>query len=89
MALNEKRSQSDTAAPTKTFDPFSGKPDPSAGAPAGPNDRTRVIDGKLTRPIGSSKGGPGGPRSTVVINPNGNGKGTVNIRSKPKGATQI
>ena len=89
MALNEKLNQGDIAAPTRTFDPFSGKPDPSAGAPTGPNDGTRVIDGKLTRPIGSSGGAPGGPRSTVVINPNGNGKGTVNIGAGSKDTTKI
>jgi type IV secretion system protein TrbL len=89
MALSEKLSQGDTSAPTRTFDPFSGKPDPSAGTPAGPNDGTRVIDGKLTRPIGSSRGAPGGHRSTVVISPNGNGKGTVNIGAGSKGTTKI
>jgi P-type conjugative transfer protein TrbL len=65
--------------------PTTGTPnqgDPSAG--------TRVMDPKLTRPIGGSSGRPSGMSGTTQIGSNGSGKGTTNIGAgSTKGTTNI
>jgi hypothetical protein len=84
------RANEHVAAPKPPEDPtkaparapsFDSQGDPSAG--------TRVIDPRLTRPIGSS-GRPSGISGTTQIGSNGSGKGTTDfgVRST-KGTTKI
>jgi hypothetical protein len=64
--------------------------EPGSIKPTGPNDSTRVLDAKLTRPIGDSNGRPSGPSSTTAtIGSNGNGKGTTTIGASTKGIAKI
>jgi P-type conjugative transfer protein TrbL len=63
--------------------------EPGSLKPTGPNDSTRVLDAKLTRPIGDSNGRPSGPSSTATIGSNGNGKGTPTIGASTKGIAKI
>jgi hypothetical protein len=71
-----------------------GNPAPPTGAPnnssqGDPSAGTKVIDPKLTRPMGSS-GQPSGMSGTTQIGSNGSGKGTTSIgSSSPKGTTKI
>ncbi len=67
---------------------------PAAGAPnygsqGDPSAGTRVMDPKLTRPMGSG-GRPSGISATTQIGSNGSGKGTTNIGAgSTKGTTKI
>jgi len=59
---------------------------PNYGSHGDPSAGTRVMDPKLTRPMGSG-GRPSGISATTQIGSNGNTKGTTN--SSTKGTTKI
>ena len=62
---------------------------PNYGSQGDPSAGTRVIDPRLTRPIGSS-GRPSGISGTTQIGSNGSGKGTTNFGvGSTKGTTKI
>ena len=52
---------------------------PNNSSQGDPGSGTRVIDPKLTRPIGAGSGRPSGISATTQIGSNGSGKGTTNI----------
>ena len=62
---------------------------PNYGSQGDPSAGTRVIDLRLTRPMGSS-GRPSGISATTQIGSNGSGKGTTNFgMGSTKGTTKI
>jgi hypothetical protein len=63
---------------------------PNYGSQVDPSAGTRVMDPKLTRPMGSSSGRQGGISATTQIGSNGSGKGTTNIGAgSTKGTSKL